>query len=236
MKTAENVNPAEIEKFERMASRWWDRNGEFKPIHMLNPIRANFIDRLSNVAEKDVLDVGCGGGILSEALTQRGATVTGIDMGEAPLEVARLHALESGLTINYQRATAESYAEDHPQQFDVVCCLEMLEHVPQPQQVIEACAKLVKPGGHLFFSTINRNPKAYLMAVLGAEYILKWLPKGTHEYKHFIKPAELALWLRQFGLQFQNSAGFIYNPFTQTFSESGSDIDVNYIVHATKPA
>ena len=233
--TAKNVDPSEIAKFERMASRWWDPNGEFKPLHDLNPVRANYIDGHAKVAEKTLLDIGCGGGILSESMAQRGARVTGIDMGEGPLEVARLHALESNVDVNYQHATAEEFAEQKPEQFDVVTCLEMLEHVPEPAETIAACAKLVKPGGHLFFSTINRNPKAYAMAILGAEYILKWLPKGTHEYKKFIRPSEMASWIRQANLDLKDISGLTYNPFTKQFKVNPNDVDVNYIVYATKP-
>ena len=187
-----NVDPAEIAKFEELASRWWDLNSEFKPLHDINPLRVNYIDQRAPVAGKKVLDVGCGGGILCEGMAQRGANVTGIDMGEAPLSVASLHLHESGLDIDYQKSTAEDFAELHPEQYDIVTCLEMLEHVPDPGSVISACAKLVKPGGQLFFSTINRNPKSYLFAVIGAEHLLRMLPKGTHDYDKFIKPSELA--------------------------------------------
>jgi len=191
-----NVDPHEIHKFEQLASRWWDRNSEFKPLHDINPLRANWIDKLAPVAEKNLLDVGCGGGILCEAMAQRGATVTGIDMGDAPLAVGNLHKLESGLDINYVKATAEDYAEDYAGAFDTVTCLEMLEHVPDPSSVVTACAKMTKPGGTIFFSTINRNPKSYLLAVIGVEYILRMLPKGTHEYAKFIRPSELGEWIK----------------------------------------
>ena len=230
-----NVDEDEIAKFERMANRWWDPNGEFKPLHDINPIRANYIDSLSPVAEKTLIDVGCGGGILSEAMAQRGAKVTGLDMGEAPLEVARLHALESSLKIEYTQSTAEAHAEQNPAQYDIVTCLEMLEHVPTPSQTIRACSELVKPGGDVFFSTINRNPKAYGMAILGAEYLLKWLPKGTHDYKKFIRPSELAQWIRAAGLELKDVCGLVYNPLTKQFKLSAHDVDVNYIVHAVKP-
>lgn len=230
-----NVDYSEIGKFERIASRWWDLSGEFKPLHDINPLRANYIDAASPVAEKNVLDVGCGGGILTEALSQRGAQVTGIDMGEAPLEVAKLHALESGLSINYELCTAESYAERAPESFDIVCCMEMLEHVPEPASIIQACAALAKPGSALFFSTINRTPKAYTFAVLGAEYLLRLLPKGTHEYKKFIQPAELASWLRDAGLIVEDISGMTYNPLTKTYRLSDHDVDVNYLVRARKP-
>ena len=191
-----NVDQAEIAKFEALASRWWDRNSEFKPLHDINPLRANYIDERSPVAELNVLDIGSVGGILSESLAQRGAQVTAIDMGEAPLAVARLHALESGVDVDYRRMTAEQLAAEEPGQYDIVTCLEMLEHVPVPASVIDACATLVKPGGDVYFSTINRNPKAYAFSIIGAEYLLKLLPKGTHEYSKFIRPSELASWIR----------------------------------------
>mgnify|MGYP001472046634 CR=1 FL=1 len=230
-----NVDPGEIAKFERLANRWWDEHGDFKPLHQMNPVRANFIDLKARVAGKTLVDVGCGGGLLSEAMAQRGALVTGIDMGEAPLEVARLHAAESGLTIDYRQSTAEQLAQESPGHFDVVTCLEMLEHVPDPACVVQACATLAKPGGHVFFSTINRTMKAYLMAVLGAEYVLRWLPKGTHEYKKFIRPSELATWCRASGLLVGDLAGLVYNPITQSFRAVSGDVDVNYILHLQKP-
>jgi 2-polyprenyl-6-hydroxyphenyl methylase/3-demethylubiquinone-9 3-methyltransferase len=229
-----NVDTAEIAKFEALASRWWDRHSEFKPLHDINPLRANYIDQRSPVAGKALLDVGCGGGILTEAMAQRGAQVTGIDMGEAPLSVAQLHALESGVQVNYRRITAEALAAEIPAQFDVVTCLEMLEHVPDPGSVVAACAQLVKPGGDVYFSTINRNPKAYAFAILGAEYILRLLPKGTHEYSKFIRPAELAKWLRQSGLELQDITGMTYNPLTQNYKLNPSDVSVNYLLHAKK--
>ena len=187
-----NVDHAEIAKFEALAHRWWDRESEFKPLHEINPLRVNWIDEHIALAGKKVIDIGCGGGILSEAMAQRGAQVTGIDMGEAPLSVARLHLLESGLEIDYRQITAEAMAEEAPEQFDVVTCLEMLEHVPDPASVIQACCALVKPGGQVFFSTINRNPKAYAFAIIGAEYVLQLLPRGTHDFKKFIRPSEIA--------------------------------------------
>lgn len=232
--TAANVDPEELAKFSALASRWWDTNSEFKPLHEINPLRLGYIDSRAAVAGKRVLDIGCGGGILAEGLAHRGATVTAIDMAEASLNVARLHLLESKLDINYQQCTAEQFAEEHPQSFDIVTCLEMLEHVPDPESVIQACARLVKPGGHLFFSTINRNPKSYLFAVLGAEYILQLLPKGTHDYSKFIKPSELASWVRGARLDLQDVTGMLYNPLTKRYS-LGRDVDVNYLAYAVAP-
>lgn len=229
-----NVDTAEIAKFEALASRWWDRHSEFKPLHDINPLRANYIDQRSPVAGKKLLDVGCGGGILAEAMAQRGAHVTGIDMGEAPLSVAQLHALESGVEVTYRRITAEALAEETPAEYEVVTCLEMLEHVPDPSSIVAACAALVKPGGDLYFSTINRNPKSYAFAILGAEYILRLLPKGTHEYSKFIRPAELAKWLRQSGLELQDITGMTYNPITKNYKLNPSDVSVNYLLHAKK--
>lgn len=229
-----NVDTAEIAKFEALASRWWDKNSEFKPLHDINPLRANFIDERSPVAQQKVIDVGCGGGILAESLAQRGAQVTGIDMGEAPLAVARLHALESGVELNYERTTAEEKAAQMPGEFDVVTCMEMLEHVPDPASVIRACAQLVKSGGDVYFSTINRSPKAYAFAIVGAEYILKLLPKGTHEYSKFIRPSELAQWLRAAGLELQSMTGMTYNPITKTYKLNPHDVSVNYLMHAKK--
>lgn len=229
-----NVDHAEIAKFEALASRWWDKNSEFKPLHDINPLRANFIDERSPVAEKTLIDVGCGGGILAESLAQRGAQVTGIDMGEAPLSVARLHALESGVELRYEQTTAEEKAAQMPGAFDVVICMEMLEHVPDPASVVQACAQLAKPGGDVYFSTINRNPKSYAFAIVGAEYLLKLLPKGTHDYSKFIRPSELARWLRAAGLELQSMAGMTYNPLTKTYKLDPHDVSVNYLVHAKK--
>ena len=231
-----NVDPAEVAKFEQLASRWWDRNSEFKPLHDINPLRANWIDKLAPVAEQKVLDVGCGGGILCEALAQRGASVTGIDMGEAPLAVGKLHQLESGVQVDYQKSTAEDFAQTHAEAFDIVTCLEMLEHVPDPGSVVAACAAMTKPGGTLFFSTINRNPKSYLLAIIGVEYVLRMLPKGTHEYGKFIRPAELGKWIREAGLELDQMTGLTYNPLTKTYRLNDSDVDVNYMVCARKPA
>jgi 2-polyprenyl-6-hydroxyphenyl methylase/3-demethylubiquinone-9 3-methyltransferase len=230
-----NVDRAEIAKFEELAHRWWDRHSEFKPLHDINPLRANYIDERSPVAGKQLLDVGCGGGILAEAMASRGAIVTGIDMGEAPLAVARLHQLESNVKVDYLRITAEEIAEQRSAQYDVVTCMEMLEHVPDPQSIINACAKLCKPGGDLYFSTLNRNPKSYAFAILGAEYILKLLPKGTHDYAKFIKPSELADWLRRANLQLRDITGMVYNPFTQRYKLDARDVDVNYLMHVKKP-
>ena len=234
MTNTKNVDPNEIRKFEELASRWWDKDSEFKPLHDINPLRANWIDNFSPVAEKKVLDVGCGGGILAEALAQRGAMVTGIDMGDAPLGVAKLHQLESGLSIDYHKSTAEDFAKDHENAFDVVTCLEMLEHVPDPSSVVSACAKMVKPGGHVFFSTINRNPKAFLFAIIGAEYILRLLPRGTHEYAKFIRPSELVNWSREANLQVNQMTGLLFNPLTKKYKLSDTDMDVNYMISTQK--
>ncbi len=228
--TAVNIDAAEIAKFEKLASRWWDRNSEFKPLHDINPLRVGFIDSKVELAGKQVLDIGCGGGILSEAMARRGAQVTGIDMGAAPLAVAKLHLLESGLDVKYEQVSAEDYAARHAGSFDVVTCMEMLEHVPDPSLVIAACKQLLKPGGHLFVSTINRNAKAWLMAVVGAEYILRMLPRGTHDYRKFIKPSELMQWARQQKLELGELAGMTYNPLTQVY-KLGKDVDVNYLIH-----
>ena len=234
MANTQNVDPNEIRKFEELASRWWDKNSEFKPLHDINPLRANWIDNLAPVAEKKVLDVGCGGGMLAESLAQRGVQVTGIDMGDAPLGVAKLHQLESGLSIDYQKSTAEDFAQKHENAFDVVTCLEMLEHVPDPSSVVRACAKMVKPGGHVFFSTINRNPKAFLFAIIGAEYVLRLLPRGTHEYAKFIRPSELANWSRESNLQVNQMTGLLFNPLTKQYRLSDSDMDVNYMISTQK--
>ena len=236
MTSEANVDPAEIAKFEAMASRWWDRNSEFKPLHDINPLRANYIDRYSPVSGQRLVDVGCGGGILAEAMAQRGAKVTGIDMGEAPLAVAKLHQLESGVDVDYFQSTAEELAVKAPATFDIVCCLEMLEHVPDPGAVIKACADMAKPGAALYFSTINRNPKAFMFAIVGAEHILRLLPAGTHEYDKFIKPSELAGWIRDAGLVLEDMTGLTYNPITRTYRLNPRDVSVNYMVHTVKPA
>jgi 2-polyprenyl-6-hydroxyphenyl methylase/3-demethylubiquinone-9 3-methyltransferase len=230
-----NIDPAEIKKFEDLASRWWDKQGEFKPLHEMNPLRLNFINTGSPLENKTVCDIGCGGGILSESMALYGATVTGSDMGKAPLSVARLHALENELDIDYRQITAEDMAEQEPATFDVITCMEMLEHVPDPASVISACFNLVKPGGSVYFSTINRNPKSYLFAIVGAEYVMKLLPRGTHDFAKFIKPSELDEWARLAGLELVNLKGISYNPFTSLFSQS-QDVDVNYMVHYKRPA
>lgn len=230
-----NIDPSEVKKFEDLANRWWDPKSEFKPLHDINPLRANYIDERSPVAQKRILDVGCGGGLLSEALAFRGATVMGIDAGEMPLKVAKLHLLESGVDVEYQLITAEELAAQKPGVFDVVTCLEMLEHVPDPASVIKACADLCKPGGHLYFSTINRNPKAYLFAIIGAEYLLKLLPKGTHDFEKFIKPSELSHWTRAAGLELKDMTGMTYNPITKHYKLDVNDVDVNYLIHCVKP-
>jgi 2-polyprenyl-6-hydroxyphenyl methylase / 3-demethylubiquinone-9 3-methyltransferase len=228
-----NVEAAEVNKFAELAHQWWDTQGVFKPLHQLNPLRLDYIDSRASLNGKQVLDVGCGGGILSESMAGRGAQVTGIDLAEASLQVAQLHALESAASVEYRCVAVEALAEEKPQSFDVVTCMEMLEHVPDPASVVRACAALVKPGGQLFFSTLNRNAKAYLMAVVGAEYILNLLPKGTHDYAKFIKPSELAAWLRQSGLELQHQSGITYNPLNKQYSLT-QDTSVNYMLHAIK--
>lgn len=235
MNNPANVDLQEIAKFEALASRWWDHSGEFRPLHEINPLRANFIDQHSPVAGKRLVDVGCGGGILAESMAQRGAAVTGIDMGEAPLSVARMHGLESGVEVNYRQSTAENLAAEEAGTYDIVCCLEMLEHVPDPGAVIAACAALARPGGSLYFSTINRNAKAFVFAIVGAEHILKLLPAGTHEYAKFIKPSELAGWLREAGLVLEGMTGLTYNPLTGRYRLNDRDVSVNYMVRASKP-
>jgi len=229
----ENVDAAELQKFATLAHRWWDVNSEFKPLHEINPLRLNFIDHIVDLKGKRVLDVGCGGGILSESMSLKGADVTGIDLGEKALNVAKLHALETGAKVNYQLISVEELAQQQAESFDVVTCMEMLEHVPDPAAIVGACARLAKPGGQVFFSTINRNPKAYLFAVIGAEYVLNMLPRGTHEYEKFIKPSELAAWVRHADLSIETFKGMSYNPLTKRYW-LGADVSVNYILHATK--
>lgn len=232
--SVENMDPGEIAKFEALAERWWDSTGEFKPLHDINPLRLDFIDARAGMAGRRVLDVGCGGGILAEGMAHRGADVIGIDLGEAPLGVARLHAEESGLAIEYRRVSVEALAEEAPGRFDVVTCLEMLEHVPDPGSVVRACATLVKPGGQVFFSTLNRNPKALALAVVGAEYVLRMLPRGTHDYAKFIRPAELARWCREAGLAVREQSGLVYNPLTRRYRLHPTDVSVNYLMHCQR--
>ena len=233
--TEHNVDPAEIQKFEALASRWWDKSGEFKPLHDMNPIRLNFINTNSPLSDKNALDVGCGGGILTESMARAGATTTGIDMGKSPLSIARLHAMEEDLEIEYLQTTVEAYAAENAGSYDVVTCMEMLEHVPDPASVINACTQLLKPGGSVYFSTINRNAKSYAFAIVGAEYVMKMLPKGTHDYSKFIRPSELDIWARQAGLELKGIEGVIYNPLTGMFRKS-TDVDVNYMVHYQRPS
>ena len=229
-----NADPAELAKFGELASRWWDPHAEFKPLHDINPLRLDWIDRRAGgLAGKAVLDVGCGGGILAESMAARGAVVTGIDLSDKPLAVARLHLLESGQKVDYRKIGAEELASQSAACFDVVTCLEMLEHVPDPASTVRACAQLVKPGGAVFFSTINRNPKAYLFAVIGAEYVLGLLPRGTHDYARFIRPAELARHARDAGLDLRELIGMTYNPLSKVYA-LGADTDVNYLVHAAR--
>ena len=230
-----NVDQAELEKFSALAARWWDPESEFKPLHAINPLRLAWIEEQSGLLSgKRVLEVGCGGGILSESMAVKGATVTGIDLAEKSLKVARLHGLETGVKVDYRAVPVETLALEEPAQYDVVTCMEMLEHVPDPASIVRAAAALVKPGGKLFFSTINRNPKAYLLAVIGAEYVLRMLPRGTHDYGKFITPAELSQYLRLAGLQVDGMKGLSYNPLTKIYSLN-NDTDVNYMVACTKP-
>ena len=228
-----NFDTAELNKFSELAHKWWDKTSEFKPLHDINPLRLNYIDQAVSLSGKTVLDVGCGGGILSESMAQKGATVTGIDLGEKALKVAQLHSLESGINVDYRLIAVEELAKEVPASFDVVTCLEMLEHVPDPASVVQACAALVKPGGHVFFSTINRNPKAYLFAVVGAEYVLNMLPRGTHDYAKFIKPSELAAWVRSTDLSLKHQIGMSYNPITKHYWLD-NDVSVNFMMHTVK--
>ena len=226
--TTHNVDPGEIEKFEKLAGRWWDPNSEFKPLHDINPLRLDYIDRLAPLASTQVIDIGCGGGLLTEGMAARGAQVIGIDMGKAPLSVARLHQHESGLEIDYRQTTAELMAAEQAGSFDTVTCMEMLEHVPDPAATITACAQLIRDDGRVFLSTINRNPKAYLFAIVGAEYLLRLLPRGTHDYSKFIRPSEMEAWAREAGLQLVDLTGMSYNPLTQEYT-LGTDVSVNYL-------
>ena len=225
-----NVDPAEIAKFSELAHRWWDPTSEFRPLHEINPLRLDYIDSHANLADKDVLDVGCGGGILAEAMAGRGARVTGIDLGERALKVAQLHLIESQREVDYRLISIEQFALERPQAFDIVTCMELLEHVPDPASTVRACAQALRPGGHAFFSTINRNAKSYVLAVIGAEYILRLLPRGTHDYAKFIKPSELAAMCRACGLDVASITGMTYNPVTKAYS-LGADCDVNFILH-----
>ena len=228
-----NFDTAELNKFSELAHKWWDKTSEFKPLHDINPLRLNYIDQAVSLSGKTVLDVGCGGGILSESMAQKGAVVTGIDLGEKALKVAQLHSFESDVSVDYRLITVEQLAIEVPNSFDVVTCLEMLEHVPDPASVVRSCAQLVKPGGHVFFSTINRNPKAYLFAVVGAEYVLNMLPRGTHDYAKFIKPSELVAWVRYSDLSLKHQIGMSYNPITKHYW-MGNDVSVNYMMHTVK--
>lgn len=229
-----NVDDAELAKFNALASRWWDPDGDFRPLHEINPLRLDWIRQHIDLNGETIVDIGCGGGILTESMAAIGATVTGIDMADGPLNVAKLHQAESGVTVTYQQMTAEALADNRASEFDVVTCLEMLEHVPDPSQIIRSCAELVKPGGHVFFSTINRNPKSFMFAIVGAEYVLKLLPAGTHEYGKFIRPSELEEWARNAGLELRDSIGMLYNPITQEYS-LGSNVDVNYLMYFRRP-
>ncbi len=228
-----NADPAELEKFSQLAHRWWDPTSEFRPLHEINPLRLEWIDGFATLAGKTLLDVGCGGGILAEAAARKGAEVTGIDLAERALKVAQLHLLESRLPVNYECVSAEAYAQAHAGSFDVVTCMELLEHVPDPARTVAACAQLLKPGGHAFFSTISRNPKSYLFAILGAEYILKLLPRGTHDYARFIRPSELTGWCRAAGLRPAQIKGMTYNPFTRSYRLS-ANCDVNYLLYCER--
>jgi len=229
-----NVDPRELEKFSALAHRWWDPNSEFKPLHDINPLRLGWIEQVAGgLAGKAVVDVGCGGGILSEAMALKGALVTGIDLADKPLKVAKLHLLESGNKVEYRKMAVEELAREHPSHYDVVTCMEMLEHVPDPQSTVRACAELAKPGGHVFFATLNRNPKSFLFAIVGAEYVLNLLPKGTHEYAKFIRPSELGRMARNAELSVEQIVGMSYNPFSRVYS-LGADTSVNYIMHCLR--
>lgn len=228
-----NIDPEEVAKFSQSAAHWWDLSGEFKALHEINPLRVDFINKKAVLVGKTIIDIGCGGGILSESMAKMGAIVTGIDMSEAALNVAKLHQYESGLQIDYRLITAEEIAIEQPEKYDIVTCLEMLEHVPDPSSIIQSCAKLVKPGGDIFFSTLNRNMKSYLFAILGAEYVLKLIPKNTHDFAKFIRPSELSAWARKAGLNIVEMVGMGYNPLSKQYFLN-ADISVNYLVHAKK--
>lgn len=230
----DNVDAAEVAKFNALASRWWDPDGDFRPLHEINPLRLDWIRQHADLSGKKIVDIGCGGGILTESMSLAGAEVFGIDMADGPLTVAKLHQAESGTKVSYEQTTAESLAARRPADFDIVTCLEMLEHVPDPAEVIRSCAELVKPGGEVFFSTINRNPKSFALAIVGAEYVLKLLPAGTHEYKKFIRPSELEEWARSAGLELRASIGMHYNPLTKDYS-LGPNLDVNYLMYFHRP-
>ncbi len=234
MERTSNVDPAELAKFNALASRWWDPQGDFRPLHEINPLRLDWIRQHAELGGKTVVDIGCGGGILTESMAAAGANVLGIDMADGPLTVARLHLAESGVAVTYEQTSAEALAAEKAGEFDVVTCLEMLEHVPDPSLVIRSCAELVRPGGQVFFSTINRNPKSFAFAIVGAEYILKLLPAGTHEYQKFIRPSELEEWARHAGLELRSSIGMHYNPVTKDYS-LGRNLDVNYLMHFQRP-
>ena len=230
----QNVDAAEVAKFDALASRWWDPDGEFRPLHEINPLRLDWIRQYADLNGRSVVDIGCGGGILAESMAAAGADVTGIDMAEGPLAVARLHQVESGASVDYRQSTAEELATDNAGQYDIVTCLEMLEHVPSPAQIIASVHTLLRPGGLAFFSTINRNPKSFVFAIVGAEYVLKLLPAGTHEYRKFIRPSELDSWARDASLELKASIGMHYNPLTRDYS-LGPGLDVNYLMHFVRP-
>lgn len=234
MEQKSNVDAEEVAKFDALASRWWDPNGDFRPLHEINPLRLDWIRQHTDLSGRNVVDIGCGGGILSESMAAAGARVTGIDMAQGPLTVAKLHQAESGANVSYEQMTAEVLAQNRPAEFDVVTCLEMLEHVSDPSLVVRACAELVKPGGQVFLSTINRNPKSFAFAIVGAEYLLKLLPAGTHSYEKFIRPSELEEWARFAGLELRSSIGMHYNPLTKDYS-LGPNLDVNYLLHFQRP-
>jgi len=234
MNETTNFDPAELAKFDALAARWWDAEGEFRPLHQINPLRLDWIRQHVRLDGRHVLDIGCGGGILAESMAASKAMVTAIDLAEGPLAVARLHQLESGAKVDYRKISAEALAAEAPGRFDLVTCLEMLEHVPDPAAVVQSCAELVRPGGHVVFSTINRNPKSFLFAIVGAEYVLRLLPRGTHEYQKFIRPSELEAWARAAGLRLKEAIGLHYNPLSREYS-LGPGLDVNYMLYCQRP-